>query len=282
MSELFFVYGTLRKHGSRDAILKDEQLVASQAWTKGKLFLAGNLDPILKIEEDERSYGELYEVSSQKSEELKKLFSLSGDLMKITVITDHLGEQTAYTHIADHQTELKEEIRFNDWLIHMEMDRPIQYYFAYGSCMDDERFRLAKVDHLFLNKIGGGKVDRLEMNYSLSVHDGGRANIIETGGQGEGVLYKVNQNAVEYLFKREGVDSGMYRPAMVDVTVDGIHYHKCITFIVLDPVDEAAPPLHYATEIIRGSKGVVSDEYHSKLMNDLMKKFNLEIKLDKS
>ncbi|MFB1080975.1 gamma-glutamylcyclotransferase [Jeotgalibacillus sp. JSM ZJ347] len=281
MSELFFVYGTLRKHGSRDEMLKNEQLLASQAWTLGKLYLANHLDPILKPGVNERSYGELYEVTSDKSEDLKKMMSLNGELVKITVFTDHLGELEAYTQTAVPEEELFEEIRFNDWLIHMEMDRPIQYYFAYGSCMDDERFKLAKVDHLFINKIGGGKVDRLEMNYSLNVHDGGRANILETGGTGEGVLYKVNQKAIEYLFHREGVDSGMYRPAMVDVTVDGIRYEKSMTFIVIDPVNEAAPPLHYATEIIRGSHGVVSDEYHRKLVNDLLDKFNLDVKLSK-
>ncbi|AJD91136.1 hypothetical protein JMA_18190 [Jeotgalibacillus malaysiensis] len=280
MSELFFVYGTLRKHGSRESILSNEKLLASQAWVKGKLYLAEHLDPILKTEEEERSYGELFEVSSDQAETLKNLLTLNGKLAKVTVHTDHLGELEAYTQTAEPDAELVEEVRFNDWLIHMEMDRPIQYYFAYGSCMDDERFKLAKVDHLFLNKIGGGTLDRLEMNYSLSVHDGGRANIVETGGCGEGVLYKVNQKGVEYLFEREGVHSGMYRPAMVDVTVDGIHYSKCITFIVIDPSEEIAPPLHYATEIIRGSRGVVSDEYHQKLVKDLMNKFNLEVKFD--
>ncbi|TFE02934.1 gamma-glutamylcyclotransferase [Jeotgalibacillus salarius] len=281
MSELFFVYGTLRKHGSRDIILEGEKLLASQAWTKGKLFLADHLDPILQPDSNERAYGELYEVSIEKSKNLKNLMKMNGELAKITVYTDHLGEHEAFTQVPQSDVELVENVRFNDWLIHMEMDRPIQYYFAYGSCMDDERFKLAKVDHLFLNKIGGGKVERLEMNYSLSVHDGGRANVIETGGSGEGVLYKVNQSAVEYLFHREGVDSGMYRPAMVDVTVDGIHYHKSLTFIVIDPVEESAPPLHYATEIVRGSHGVVSDEYHQKLVKDLMNKFDLDLKLKK-
>ncbi|WP_404409403.1 gamma-glutamylcyclotransferase [Jeotgalibacillus malaysiensis] len=280
MSELFFVYGTLRKHGSRDSILDQEKMLASQAWVKGKLYLADHLDPILKPDENERAYGELYQVSADHCEELKELLSLNGKLARVTVYTDHLGEQEAFTQTTVPDAELVEHVRFNDWLIHMEMDRPIQYYFAYGSCMDDERFKLAKVDHLFLNKIGGGTLDRLEMNYSLCVHDGGRANIVETGGLGEGVLYKVNQKGVEYLFEREGVDSGMYRPAMVDVTVDGIHYNKCITFIVIDPVEELAPPAHYATEIIRGSRGVVSDEYHEKLVKDLMDKFNLEVKFD--
>lgn len=280
MSELFFVYGTLRKHGSRDSILDQEKLIASQAWVNGKLYLADHLDPILKTDENDRAYGELYEVSADRSEELKEMLSLNGKLARVTLYTDHLGEQEAFTQTSSPGAELVEHIRFNDWLIHMEMDRPIQYYFAYGSCMDDERFKLAKVDHLFLNKIGGGTLDRMEMNYSLSVHDGGRANIVETGGRGEGVLYKVNQKGVEYLFEREGVDSGMYRPAMVDVTVDGIHYTKCITFIVIDPKEELAPPVHYATEIIRGSRGVVSDEYHQKLVKDLMDKFNLEVKFD--
>ncbi|WP_227395420.1 gamma-glutamylcyclotransferase [Jeotgalibacillus aurantiacus] len=277
MSQIFFVYGTLRKHGTAHDLIFNETLLASQAKTAGKLYVGDHLDPILVPSENQTSYGELYQVADEKADDVIKWMKKTGKVEKIKVMTDHLGEVDALTQVDDGSHQKAEEVRFNDWLVHLELDRPVHYYYAYGSCMDNERFKLASVDHLFINKIGGGVTDRLEMNYSLTVHDGGRANIIETGQPGEGVLYKVNQEALAYLFEREGVHTGMYRPVMIDVRVGDRTYEKSISFIVIDPSEEIAPPLHYATEIIRGSKNVVSDEYHKKLVQDLKEKFNVTV-----
>ncbi|MGD7043820.1 gamma-glutamylcyclotransferase [Jeotgalibacillus proteolyticus] len=279
-----FVYGTLRKHGSNHQVIQNEELVASQAWSKGNLYDPEKGFPYFINKGPKRVYGEVYKISNEKLLEIKDLnygntkAETFYQPSTISVMTDLLGEIECVTFInSEEQAVGLFPLTYGDWLVHLEIEKDNHTYFAYGSCMDNERFKLADVDHLFTNKIGGGLTDRLEMNYSLSVHDGGRANLIETGKQGEGVLYKVNKEAVEYLFMREGVYNGTYRPAMIDVMVDGRLYEKSLTFIVLDPVKECAPPLHYATEIIRGSKGTVSPEYHSKLVNDLKTKFNLSV-----
>ncbi|TDL34921.1 gamma-glutamylcyclotransferase [Jeotgalibacillus sp. S-D1] len=280
-----FVYGTLRKHGRYHSILEPQPLISSQAWTEGTIYDSGKGYPYFVQEERGRVYGEVYEISPALLKKLDHLESYSGDELKdeyqrrsITIHTDHLGKLEVWTYInKKDQVNGLVPLEFGDWIVHQELDRKVHTYFAYGSCMDDERFKLAQVDHLFIDRIGGAIVDRLEMNYSLSVHDGGRANIIETGNKGEGVLYRVNEEAVSYLFNREGVHNGTYRPAFVDVEVNGEKYEKSLTFIVLNPGKECAPPMHYATEIIRGSYGVVSDEYHKKLIRNLKEKFNLTV-----
>ena len=57
--------------------------------------------------------------------------------------------------------------------------------------------------------------------------------MVEDGGETEGVLYEVPFDAIRYLYKREGVNEGTYRPAFVDVTVGDQVYEDCLTFLVL-------------------------------------------------
>ena len=280
MINLIFVYGTLRKHAKNHSLIQNEKLIASQAWATGELYDSEKGYPFFICEGTSRVYGEVYELSSDKFSKIDELASEQNHYtrVEIAVHTDHLGDIEVYTYVnKKEQVTGSSPLRYGDWLVHLELDRDWHTYYAYGSCMDSARFKLAQVDHLFLDRIGGGTMDRLEMNYSLSVHDGGRANIIETGNQGEGVLYKVGRKAIQYLFKREGVDNGLYRPAIIDVTVNGRIYEKSLTFIVLNPIDECAPPMHYATEIIRGARGVVSEMYHQKLIKDLKEKYNMHV-----
>ncbi|PPA71887.1 gamma-glutamylcyclotransferase [Jeotgalibacillus proteolyticus] len=279
-----FVYGTLRKYGTHHALLEKEELKASQAWTLGTIYDSGKGYPYFINEGKKRVYGELYDVSENTHDKIRNMLSLRKEKFSeaaLSVYTDHLGSVTAAAFVQTKEiTDGLSPLTYGDWIVHLELDREEHYYFAYGSCMDNARFKLAQVDHLFADRIGGGVVDRLEMNYSLSVEDGGRANLIETGNSGEGVVYRVGKEAVDYLFLREGVEIGHYRPAFVDLKVKDKVYEKCMTFIVNDPVEESAPPLHYATEIIRGSYGVVSDSYHEKMIKDLKEKFNLTLSED--
>ncbi|KIL47856.1 gamma-glutamylcyclotransferase [Jeotgalibacillus campisalis] len=279
-----FVYGTLRKHGSNHQLIENEELIASQAWSTGNLYDSEEGYPYFIQKGPKRVYGEVYKIAKDKLLEIKNIHYPNSKSEKtfqtstVSVRTDILGEIDCVTFVNKEEQVLGLfPLTYGDWLVHQELERDHHTYFAYGSCMDNERFKLAEVDHLFEDKIGGAQTDRLEMNYSLTVHDGGRANIIETGKQGEGVLYSVNKEAVEYLFTREGVYNGTYRPAFIDVVADNRLYQKSLTFIVLDPAEECAPPLHYATEIIRGSKGIVSEGYHTKLVYDLKRKFNLSM-----
>ena len=57
------------------------------------------------------------------------------------------------------------------------------YYFAYGSCMDDARFKLAEVDHYFKQIIGGGALNGFTTRFTLVRPDGSRADMVEDGGE---------------------------------------------------------------------------------------------------
>ena len=104
-----------------------------------------------------------------------------------------------------------------------------------------------------------------------------RADIVETGGQVEGKVYEVTTDSLDYLYRREGVGIGCYRPALIDVSLDGKQFKNVLTFVVVDKEAETAPPKHYINEIFRGGSGTVSDIYLSKLRTHLKEVFDLEM-----
>ncbi|WP_077356693.1 gamma-glutamylcyclotransferase family protein [Virgibacillus halodenitrificans] len=67
---LVFVYGTLRKDESNNKVLADARLVAEEAWTSGRLYSTTSYYPVLEKYESGAVYGELYEVTKDKLEEL--------------------------------------------------------------------------------------------------------------------------------------------------------------------------------------------------------------------
>ncbi|MDQ0156669.1 gamma-glutamylcyclotransferase [Robertmurraya andreesenii] len=271
-----FVYGTLRKHEKNHDKLKAARVLAEQAWVYGELFDTGLGYPVMRKSNEKKVYGELYEIDD---EILKELDWLEGyepenedhlyERMEVEVYTD-FNRTRAITYV-ENRAIAKEAISSGDWKLHQLMkSKPNKlYYFAYGSCMDVERFQKANVDHFFQAVVGACRLDGYSMKYLFSVADGGRADIIEDGGVVEGILYEVPLEAVEYLFEREGFYTGWYRATFVDVTVDEQEYNDVLTFHVYDKKAEQAPPAHYAEEILRGSKGRVSEAYYNKLVAEL-------------
>lgn len=278
MSTFVFVYGTLRKHERNHHILNNSTCKTLQASVKGTLFDTGNNNPALVVEDANRSvYGEVYEVDTKTLQQLDELegyeMNRNSNLfnrISLEITTDQ-GNFIGYTYVAGALCDVKEVIELGDWRIDQYLKRQPShvYYFAYGSCMDQERFELAKVDHLFRKEIGAGSLEGFSMKYTHIVHDGGRADIVEDGNSMEGILYECPAEAIDYLFKREGVYSQSYRPTLVDVTVGEKVYHSCLTFIVVHKQEETAPPVHYAKEILRGSQGKVSEQYYSRLISQL-------------
>ena len=67
------------------------------------------------------------------------------------------------------------------------------------------------------------------------------------------------------VYRREGVGSRLYRPAFVDLTINGTLYNEVLTFIVVNKEEETAPPVHYSEEIIRGGTGYLSESYLEEL-----------------
>ncbi|WP_066308738.1 gamma-glutamylcyclotransferase [Bacillus sp. FJAT-29814] len=265
-----FVYGTLRRHERNHRLLQTAELVAEQAWTKGELFDTGLGYPALKLSETGTVYGELYQVSEQ---ELSLLDQLEGykdnaqdnlyERPKRTIYHDR-GETEAYVYtIASHnEGMLRTLIPYGDWRVALfEKQQSNVLYFAYGSCLDDERFKLASADHYFQQVVGCGVLNGYTLRFTKWMADGGRADIVEEGGVVEGKVYDVPRECLTYLYRREGVRSRLYRPALVDVSVNGETLKNVLTFIVVEKDPETAPPDHYLEEIVRGGTGFLSDAY---------------------
>lgn len=288
---LVFVYGTLRKHERNDYLLIGAKCVAEQCWTNGELFDTGAGYPAIAKSAEGRVYGELYMVDDSHLKDLDHLEGYRGpgkknlyDRIEQMVYTD--SESTlAYVYVIhpDHKNMLNLHITEGDWRIYQVFKKERTFhYFAYGSCMDDERFRLSKVDHHFQKIAGCGVLDGYSLRFTRRSIDGGRADIVETGGEVEGKVYEVTTDSLDYLYRREGVGIGCYRPALIDVTVNGNKFNDVLTFVVVDKEAESAPPDHYINEIFRGGSGTVSDIYLSNLRSYLKEAFEMEMESPES
>jgi gamma-glutamylcyclotransferase (GGCT)/AIG2-like uncharacterized protein YtfP len=285
--KLVFVYGTLRRNeGNHEGFLSDAKLVAEQCWTYGQLYDTGYGFPAL-IAGDGRVYGECYSVSDDELQALDRLEGYRGagqdnhyDRVQQTIFTDS-GSLKAYlyTYPID-KVKQDQQILSGDCKIHRYFqDLSSLVYFAYGSCMDDQRFRNQGVDGWFQDVLGRGVISGYELQFTRKASDGyGRADLVETGeGAVEGKLYRIGEEALHYLYGREGVNSGCYRPAFIDIEWNDQELKDVLTFVVVDKEEETEPPLHYVEEIIRGGKEIGSVEYIHRLIVEIQVKFNLSV-----
>ncbi|MBD7937733.1 gamma-glutamylcyclotransferase [Cytobacillus sp. Sa5YUA1] len=276
-----FVYGTLRKNENHHHYLTKCPLIAEQAWINGVMVETSEGYPTVELSEkpSERVYGELYAVSTEQLETIDVLkgykendkHSLSVR-KKVLVHTDQ-GEQQGLIFVSLDKTLQQEVIKASDWkLYNLQRNAPKTfYYFAYGSCMDTERFMKAGVDHFFEDVVGVGMLQGYQMGYYFYAPDGNRADIVEGSGETEGIVYQLPIEAMDYLFKREGVTVGHYRPTFVNVTIDGTIYKDVLTFHVYDKNPQSAPPLFYAREILRAAEGRLSYKYVQHLKDEIKK-----------
>lgn len=274
-----FVYGTLRRNEENYHLLLGAQCIAQQSWTKGILYDTGEGFPALKESKQGKVYGELYIVDDPLLQQLDLLEDYHGPGNKNVynrivrdVYTDTgVFEAYVYTINLHHKSMLKKIIDSGDWRIYHSFNhQPSFLYFAYGSCMDHERFVLDGVDHYFQDKIGVGILEGYRLRYTRRVSDGGRADLVEEGDvAAEGIVYEVCGDVLPYLYRREGVKYKSYRPALISVSINGKLQENVLTFLVVNKDEETAPPLEYATEIIRGATGILSDIYIEKLKKQL-------------
>ncbi|MCE7791992.1 gamma-glutamylcyclotransferase [Salipaludibacillus sp. CUR1] len=275
-----FVYGTLRQGESNHYLLKNSRRVYQQARIRGSLYDTGKGYPAFVLEGHDYVYGEIYEITK---ETLAALDVLEGfrqgkelnlyDRAEMEVETEGSPVKTwVYILNESHKETLKERVPFQDWKVDRWSKSLNEVkYFAYGSCMDTERITKAGMLDHFSKNVETGKVMNYSFAYSIPRPDGARANIIETTDDDyvEGIVYTLSKEAVDYLFKREGVYSNNYRPTFVDVEINGKIHENVLTFTVINKQPCSAPPEHYATEIMRGAKGRLSDEYYRKLEEKL-------------
>lgn len=271
-----FVYGTLRKGQSNHELIKEEKLISDQARMKAKLYDTGNGYPALVLKGKDYVYGEIYDVNDSLLPDLDLLEgydesrtdNLYFRVKKMIETNQELVEAWVYVIDKRHENSLKELIPFQDWSVYKwyETLKTVKY-FAYGSCMDVERIEQAGMKQQFSNVAGVGTLSGYTMDYLISREDGGRADIKTSCADEyvEGIIYSLAKEAVDYLFHREGVHTGNYRPVLLTVETEEGPLFDVLSFTVVHKESPVAPPNHYSTEILRGAKGRLSYEYYKKL-----------------
>lgn len=264
-----FVYGTLREGGANHYFLTKAKCLLKQAWTHGALFDTNHGYPVMKQDNTKKVIGEVYEISES---DLTLIDDLEGyewngtnnlyERIALNVYNDKDQSVKAITYITGRSlSNASEEIAFGDWKVYSYLQTDQLLYYAYGSCMDDERFKQANVDQYFLDMIGVGVLKGYGLRFSHSTVDGGKADIVEMSHEHvEGKVYRIPYEAIDYLYRREGVFTNSYRPAVVTVTMNGERI-AVLTFIVNDKNPETQPSILYETEIIRGGTGFLSSNY---------------------
>jgi gamma-glutamylcyclotransferase (GGCT)/AIG2-like uncharacterized protein YtfP len=285
LSIKLFVYGTLRRGEISFEKLGQATRLAEQAWTKGTLYETIYNYPALRPGED-HVYGELYEISEDDLSVVDEWEGFVGDPEKNlyyreqkTIQTDRGPDKAWVYFLSDSKISiLKEKIELGDFRISRFIQRKDQpfFYFAYGSCMDNERFIQAGVDHYFQRLVGRGHLEGYSLLFTAKTPTFHASDIVEVGGTVEGKVYEVPKEALEYLWEREGVSIKFYRPAIVPVLVNGDEV-DCLTFTVIDKSEEGPPTHVYGTEILRGGKDCLSENYLRTLQKRLAEQFTLHI-----
>ncbi|MFC2946920.1 gamma-glutamylcyclotransferase [Virgibacillus sediminis] len=273
---LFFVYGRHRRGEVLHDDLIGSKCVCLQSWISGELEDSKLGFPVRKKNTNSRIYGEVYDTASDKLDSIKNHFP-SLEFRKDTAYNDH-GKPMEVV-VSEYKTENEDgtlkTIPFGDWRVYQYLTRKNLFYFAYGSCMDDERFKMAKVDKYFSAKSGKGLLKNHGFRFSRTSNDGGKADLIESAGEKvEGVVYKVPLEAIDYLYQREGVYSNAYRPAIIEVEMTSGKRVEAVTFIGIDKHEETPPTRKYAEEIIRGAEGILSERYIAKIQKRIDRLFS--------
>lgn len=281
---LVFVYGTLLSHQPNHRYLRRATCLAHQAWTTGKMVDVGTY-PALIPHPFYRVYGELYAIKNYQLERLDILEAYYGkgaenhyERIRQTVFTDK-GSQEAWIYVYPKYREWKyPHFGWGDWRVYRELTKPEILYFAYGSCMDKKRMEEQGVAHLFTDIVGRGVLPGYSLHYTHCSGDGGRADLLEIGGYAEGKVYRIGQEALLYLYDREGAreGGGTYRPAFVDVRCNG-KIRTMLTFLVTEKDEETAPPAHYFEEIYRGALGILRKKYIEKLVRQYRELIKIKI-----
>ncbi|NGM85612.1 gamma-glutamylcyclotransferase [Paenibacillus sp. 7124] len=269
--ELVFVYGTLRQGELNHHLMSGARLIARMAQIQGVLMDTGRGYPAVVQEDSGVVAGELYEVSAEMLARLDELEDFYGpknpanEYERIrTAVTTDSGQREAWVYVY-----LKREhdvIAQGDWKLHLLRQNSHVLYFAYGSCMDLERITLAGAAEWFADVRGRGAADGFNLQFTYRAKDGGRADLVEDGGRTEGKLYRIPTECLDkYLYLREGVNSGMYRPAVLSLQCEDGSVQDAVTFLVVDKNPEMSPPGHYMREILRGARPIVSSEYYGEL-----------------
>ncbi|EJQ51755.1 branched-chain alpha-keto acid dehydrogenase [Bacillus wiedmannii] len=117
-----FVYGTLRKEQTNAHFMQGAICIADGAWTYGKLFDTNEGYPAMIYSNEEKVYGEVYEVNDEILRKLDELEEYTGnaendlyDRIKQTVYAAD-REIEAYVYIAQDKKMILKVIDSGDWV----------------------------------------------------------------------------------------------------------------------------------------------------------------------
>lgn len=152
------------------------------------------------------------------------------------------------------------------------------FYFAYGSCMDEQDFRRTVPE---FKVIGGAVLKDYKLAFTLfgESRNGGVADIVyHPGAKVEGVLYSMPITYLPQLDSREGVDKGMYERFEVEVK-HGSQLIQAYTYqVVKKAKKEIKPSEYYVSLIMNGLKAHGSTKYIENVQHKLKKDFNMDVK----
>jgi len=278
-----FVYGTLRQEEGNHHYLAGSTKVAIATRTNGRLVDTGYGYPALFQDTSGRVNGELYQVSDETMRRLDQLEGYYGsgnprnhyERISVPIETD-VGTIPAWVYVYAKNRSVTNfrQVDEGDWKLDRMFQNSRILYFAYGSCMDMKRIVEDGVEQYFQIVKGRGILNGFNLQFTTKQADGGRADLIESGGFTEGKLYEIPVEAVKgYLYGREGVPSGVYRPIVVSVQLPDGSTCEALTFVVVNKDEETAPPVFYMKEILRGARPIVSAEYYAGLVHRFATQF---------
>jgi len=281
-----FVYGTLRRGETHHGLLGVSHCVSLLAQVSGSMVDTGFGYPAM-MEGSGKVCGEIYEIDEEMLLRIDALEEYYGpgdprnlyERVETTAYTDQ-GEVKVLTYVSN-RFRFDSTIPYGDWKLYQMTKLQNVLYYAYGSCMDDARFKENGVSEWFCDVIGRGMVFGCNLQFTRHAHNGGRADLVETGGVTEGKLYRIPVAVLEgYLYEREGVKSKVYRPVVIPITLDNHRVVDAITFVVVEKKTELAPPQEYMEEILRGAMPIVSSSYYEALLDRFISAFGYREKKD--
>ncbi|PGB79702.1 branched-chain alpha-keto acid dehydrogenase [Bacillus wiedmannii] len=122
-----FVYGTLRKEQTNAHFMQGAICIADGAWTYGKLFDTNEGYPAMICSNEDKVYGEVYEVNEVILQKLDELEEYTGnaetDLYDRITQTVYVADRDieAYVYIAQNKKMLKKVIDSGDWLMYQKI-----------------------------------------------------------------------------------------------------------------------------------------------------------------
>lgn len=269
-----FVYGTLRFGERNHRLLEGAKRIAAIATVQGDLIDTGAGYPALILGSQHLVAGEIYEVDDECLVRLDELEGYHGpghphnhyERVVVEMRTD-TGMYEGWTYIYNQPVAERAIIPHGEWKLYNMKKQSSLLYFAYGSCMDTMRMEEAEIADYFSDVVGRGVLEGFHLQFTHPSSDGGKADIVETGGIVEGKLYRIPTEILEdYLYWREGVGLHIYRPVVVPVRQPDGTFVAAVTFVVVHKEEETPPSIIYQIEILRGAKSIVSERYYATLL----------------